>query len=62
MSSASSFRNFPFSHIQRRGNAFTHTLARRARFFFPYIVWMEYVSPDIYKFFFLFDYLAIFYK
>ena len=53
MSSASSFRNFSFSHIQRQGNALTHILGRRARFSFPYIVWMKYIPPGIYKFFFI---------
>ena len=36
-----------FSHVKRKGNGVAHALARRAKKYFPLLVWMESVPPDI---------------
>ena len=53
-----SLQNYSFSHVHRQGNALAHALAKRARFSFPVLVWMEAVPLDIYKFY-VSDFLAI---
>ena len=58
MSLASSLQYFSFSHTRRQGNGLVHTLARRVRFSFPVLVWVESVPPDIHKHF-IYDFLAI---
>ncbi|XP_050248676.1 uncharacterized protein LOC126695926 [Quercus robur] len=50
MSIPGSIRTFSFSHIRRQGNCVAHALAKRARFTFPLLVWMEHVSPDVIPF------------
>ena len=53
-----SLQNYSFSHVHRQGNALAHALAKRARFSFPVLAWMESVPLDIYKFY-VSDFLAI---
>ena len=47
MSISGLIRTFSFSHIRRQGNCVAHALAKRARFSFPLLAWMEHVPPDV---------------
>ncbi|XP_050260115.1 uncharacterized protein LOC126705266 [Quercus robur] len=47
---ASSLGTFSLSHTRRQGNNVAHALARRALFFFPLLVWVENVPPNILQF------------
>ena len=38
----------PFSHIRRQDNAIAHTSAKRVRFYFLILVWMEHIPPHIF--------------
>ncbi|KAK7828360.1 hypothetical protein CFP56_030324 [Quercus suber] len=58
MSSVSSLNYFSFSHTCRQGNGLAYALARRARFSFPILVWMESVPSSIHKHF-ISNFLAI---
>ena len=44
-----SFQSFSFSHVCRQGNALADTLAERARFSSPLLVWMESIPLDLYN-------------
>ena len=44
-----SFQRFSFSHICRQGNALADALAKRAKLFSPFLVWMESVPLDLYN-------------
>ena len=43
-----SLRTFSISHTKQQGNSVAYALAKRARIYFPLLVWMEHVPPDIY--------------
>ena len=58
MALVKSLQNYSFSHVHQQCNALAHALAKRARFSFPVLVWMESIPPDIYKFY-VSDFLAI---
>ena len=45
----SSLQSFSFSHICRQGNALADALAKRAKLFSPFLVWMESVPLDLYN-------------
>lgn len=45
-----SFWTHSFSYVRRQCNVVAHVLRQRARFFFPLLVWMEYVLQDILHF------------
>ncbi|XP_050258923.1 uncharacterized protein LOC126703913 [Quercus robur] len=47
MSISSSLQTFSFSHTRRQGNCVAHALAKRARFSFPLLVWMEHVPSNV---------------
>ena len=50
--------NYYFSHTLQQSNTLAYALAKKARFSFPVLVWMEFVPPYIYKVFVSY-YLAI---
>ena len=43
----SSMRSFSFAHVIRQSNVVTHVLTQRARLFFPFSAWIEFVSSVI---------------
>ena len=47
MSISGSLRTFSFSHTRRQSNCVAHALAKRARFSFPMLVWMEHVPSNV---------------
>ena len=50
MSIIGSLRTFSFSHIRRHDNYVAHALAKKVRFFFPLLVWIEHVPLDVIHF------------
>ena len=47
---STSLQSFFFlSHINRYGNILVDAFAKKAKFSFPLLVWMEFVPPDFYK-------------
>ena len=50
MSHLDYFVSCSFSHVGRQGNAVVHALAQRARLYFPFEAWTEYVPPAISSF------------
>ena len=47
LSLVNSFQSVSFSHSYRQGNAAANALAKRARFSFPLLVWMENVPSNV---------------
>ena len=50
LSHLNSFKNWSLSHTLRQGNAIANALARRAKFSFPFAIWLDYVPPDLIAF------------
>jgi len=50
MSIIGSLRTFSFSHIRRQGNCVAHALAKKVRFSFPLLVWIEHIPSDVIHF------------
>ena len=47
LSHLNSFKNWSLSHTLKQGNAVADALARRAKFSFPFTIWLESVPPDL---------------
>ena len=50
MSIIGSLQTFSFSHIRRQSNCVVHALAKKVRFSFLLLVWMEHVPSDVIHF------------
>ena len=54
-SHVNSFQSISFSHVVRQDNAATHALIQKAKLYFPLLIWLKSVPPDILSFI-LFDF------
>ena len=50
LSHLNSFKNWPLSHSLRQGNVVADALVRRAKFSFPFHIWLESVPPNLIAF------------
>ena len=50
LSFVNSFQSVSFSHFYRQGNAVADALAKRARFSFPLLVWIDIVPSNVVHF------------